>query len=243
MRGTSTVFTRELGAYFDSAIAYVTCIAGLLVATSLYMNEFFLTGSLDMTPFFDLLPLLFVFFLPAITMRLWSEDLRTRTFELWMTLPLSTAQVVGGKYLAACALYLVFLLGTVPIVGMLCVLGEPDLGRIFSGYLGALLLGAQFISFGMLLSALTSDQIVAFLTAALVGFVFVSSGEERVVAVIDGLAPGMEPGRFISDSVSCLPHYEHFVRGVVRLPSVLYFLGMATVFCALSAFVVRRRRG
>jgi ABC-2 type transport system permease protein len=240
--GLRAVFGRELAAAFDSSVAYVATIAGLVVVTSAFMNEFFLTGKLDMTPLFDGLALVLVLFLPALAMRTWSEDLRTRTFELWMTLPLSSVQVVLGKYLAALALYLLFLAGTLPIVLMLAVLGDPDLGRIAAGYAGAVLLGSLLLAIGQFVSGLTGDQIVAFLASAAASFLLVFSGHPRAVAVIDGLAPSWLPGTWIADNLSALPHYQGFVRGTIALPSVLYFGLLAAAFLAWNAWTVEKSR-
>ena len=242
LRGTRVVFARELGATFDSAIAYVFLIAGLLLVTSLFMNEFFLTGRLDMTPFFDLLPPIFVFLLPAMTMRLWAEEQKTRTFEMLATLPLTPLQTTSGKYFAALVLYGIFLLGTLPIVLMLTILGEPDLGLIFSGYLGALFLGAMFLAFGTFVSALSSDQIVAFVLSTLIAFFFVFIGHEKVVSVLDGLAPALSLGSRAADSIGALPRYEAFVRGLVELSGVVYFVGNVVLFLWLSAYCVQKNR-
>lgn len=236
------VFARELSAAFDSSIAYVACIAAWIAVSSLYMNEFFLTGRLDMTPFFDVLPLVLVLFVPALSMRAWSEDLRTRTFELWMTLPLSAGSVVLGKFLSVLAVYALFLLGTLPIVAMLVALGEPDLGRIAAGYTGAFCLGAQFLAVGLLFSSVTSDQIVAFLSTAFAAFALVFTGHPRVVAVLDGLAPGIAPGSFLADTLSATPHYDNFVRGTVGLTAVVYFAGFAAAFLFLNTLAVEKNR-
>lgn len=240
--GVAVVFGRELAAFFDSAIAYVYLISALVLLCSLFMNEFFLTGRLDMTPFFDTLAPLSIFLLPAITMRLWAEDKKTRTFELWMTLPLRPAQVVLGKYAASLALYCLFLLGSSPIVIMLMSLGDPDLGLILSGYLGAFWIGALFLAFGSFLSSLTGDQIVAFVTSVLVGFLFVFSGHAKVIAVLDGMAPELEIGSLLSETLSALPHYESFVRGLVELSDLVWFAGFVGVFLWLNTLVVARIR-
>ena len=236
-----TIAARELGAAFDSPIAYVTAIGFVLLTNSTFMNEFFLSGRVDMTPFFDLLPLLYVLFLPAITMRSWAEERKTRTFEVLMTLPLTAFSVTSGKFLAAFALLCLWLTGTLPIVAMLAFLGEPDLGLISGGYLGALLLGALFLAFGLVLSALSSDQIVAFVLTALIGAVFVLTGEERVVAVLDGLAPDWAIGTWLFENASALPHFKELVRGVVRPSDVVYFLGLIVVFLWVNARLVVRQ--
>jgi ABC-2 type transport system permease protein len=241
-RGAWLVAGRELAGACDSKVAWVATIAALLALTSVFMNEFFLAGKLDMRPFFDLLPLFFVLYLPALSMRSWSEDLRSRTFELWMTLPLSPGAVVAGKYLAGLALLALFLAGTLPVVLLLVALGEPDLGRIASGYAGALLLGATLLALGGLCSALTADQIVAFLGAALGAFLLVFLGEERVVAVLDGAAPGWRVGSFLADHLSALLPYEGFVRGSLSLGATAWFVGLALFLIALTALAVRGKR-
>jgi len=145
---------RELAATFDSAIAYVYAIGFVVLANSIFMNAFFLAGTADMTAFFDRLPLLLAVFLPAVTMRLWAEERRQRTIELLLTLPIRPREAVAGKYVAALALYALFLAGSLPIVVMLFALGDPDGGLILGGYMGAFLLGAQLLAVGMFLSAL-----------------------------------------------------------------------------------------
>jgi ABC-type transport system involved in multi-copper enzyme maturation permease subunit len=233
---------RELAAYFDSSIAYVYTIGFVVLANSIFMNDFFLTGTADMTAFFDLLPQLLAIFLPAVTMRLWAEERKHRTIELLLTLPIWPREAVAGKYVAALALYALFLAGSLPIVVMLLVLGDPDAGLIASGYMGVFLLGAQLIAAGMFFSALSSDQIVAFVTGSLAAFAFVLSGNDRVVEVLDGLAPSLAPGTVLYESVSVMPHFDAFVRGSVQLPSVLYFCGMSAIFLWMTALVLRQDR-
>lgn len=241
--GTLVIARRELGAYFDSSIAYVYTIAFALLANAVFMNDFFLTGRVEMAGYFDLMPLLLAFFLPAITMRLWAEERKQRTVELLLTLPIRPMQAVLGKYVAALGLFGVFLLTSAPIVVMLGALGSPDLGAICAGYLGLLGFGAVFLSFGMLLSALSGDQIVAFVASTVVGFAFVLTGDERVVAILDGLFPDLGLGTAIYENVSILPHYDNFVRGVIELPSALYFGLVSFVFLWTCALVLERNRG
>ncbi|MFT7464784.1 MAG: ABC-2 type transport system permease protein [Pseudohongiellaceae bacterium] len=243
LRGAAVVAARELGNYFDSKIAYVYTIAFVVLANSIFMNEFFLTGTVDMTGFFDLMPLLLPVFLPAVTMRLWAEERKQRTIEMLLTMPIRPIQAVLGKYMAALLLFGLFLLGSLPIVFMLCALGEPDLGLIAGGYLGLIGFGAMFLALGMFLSSLSSDQIVAFISTTAVGFVFVLSGNDRVVAVLDGLFPALSLGTGLYESFSVMPHYDGFVRGVVSLPSVLYFAGLSALFLWVNATVLERYRG
>src|SRR5262245_50049396 len=241
--GSRVVAGRELGAYFDSAIAYVYTIGFVVLANSIFMNEFFLSGTVDMAGFFDLMPLLLAIFLPAVTMRLWAEERRQRTIELLLTLPITPQQAVLGKYFAAMALYALFLVGSLPIVIMLLALGSPDVGRIVGGYMGLVLLGSQIIALGMLLSAVSGDQIVAFVLIAVAGFAFVLTGNDKVVAVLDGLAPSIGIGTFLYESVSVIPHFDAFVRGVIDLSALVYFGLLTALFLWLNALMLRHNRG
>ncbi len=242
LHGVRLIAGRELGAYFDSGIAYVYTIAFVVLANSIFMNEFFLTGTVDMTGFFDLLPLLLAVFLSAVSMRLWAEERRQRTIELLLTLPIRPSQAILGKYLAALGLLGLFVLGSLPIVVLLFVLGSPDGGLILGGYLGLALLGAQFLASGMFLSALSGDQIVAFVANTLLSLFLVLGGNDKVVAVLDGLAPSLSPGTFLYEHVSVVPHYESFLRGSVELPSLVYFTAMSALFLWATALVLSRKR-
>jgi len=206
------------------------------------MNGFFLAAVADMSAYFELLPFLLIPFIPAITMRLWAEERAQHTFEFIMTLPLEPVQLVLGKYLAALAFYLLALLGTLPIVIMLFALGDPDPGRLLASYLGAALLGGFFLAFGACVSSLTRDQIVAFVLATLIGFIFVLSGHPKVVEVLDGLQPRLELGTWLYESVSVLPHYASFGRGVIGLADVVYFALLSGVFLWLNALALNRLR-
>jgi ABC-type transport system involved in multi-copper enzyme maturation permease subunit len=242
LSGVRLIAARELGAYFDSGIAYVYTIAFVVLTNSIFMNEFFLTGTVDMTGFFDLLPLLLAIFLSAVSMRLWAEERRQRTIELLLTLPIRPSQAILGKYLAALGLLGLFIIGSLPIVVMLCVLGSPDGGLILGGYLGLFFLGALLLASGMFLSALSGDQIVAFVANTLLGFFLILSGNDKVVAVLDGMAPSLSLGTILHENVSVAPRYEAFVRGVVELPALVYFAGMSALFLWATRLVLSRIR-
>jgi len=242
MRAVRLVAAREIGAAFDSGMALVTTIAFALLANSIFMNEFFLTGTVDMTGFFDLMPMMLAFFLPAISMRLWAEERKSRTIEVLLTLPIRPLQAVLGKYLAGLAHFGLFLACSLPIPIMLEVLGEPDRGLILSGYLGLVLFGCLFLAFGSLLSALSRDQIVAFVTSTLVGYALVLSGQEGVVAILDGLLPRAAIGSFLASTVSVLPPYRELLRGVIELSGVLYFVLLSALSLWACALVLERSR-
>jgi ABC-2 type transport system permease protein len=240
--GALIVARRELLAAFDSAVAYVYILAFAWLSSSIFMNEFFLAGQAELTRYFDSLPLLYCVFLPAITMRSWAEEKKARTNEWLLTLPLKPSSVVFGKFLGAYGLFLLFLLASLPLLAMVQVLGDPDNGRILAGYLGAALLGALLLALGLLCSAFSADQIVAFVLTAVLGFFLVLCGADRVVSILDGLAPGLAIGTFLQSRLSLTPVYAGFVAGRIDLGGLLYFV-LGTVGClALNARQVERDR-
>lgn len=241
-RGTAVVFRREFEAYFDSPVAALLAAAFLLLSCGVFMNEFFLAGVADMSAYFRLLPFMLVPFVPAVTMRVWAEERSSGSFELLMTLPLRPAQLIAGKYAAALCFYLAVLTGSLPIVVMLLCLGRPDLGLIAAGYAGAALLGAFFLAFGVFASGLCASQVSAFVIGTMLGCLFVLTGQERVVDVFDGLLPAWHLGSWLHDSVSVIPRYESFQRGVVATADVLFFGAASLFFLWLNAVTLERAR-
>lgn len=241
--GLLVVFRRELGALFDSSIAYVYGAVFLALSGAIFMNDFFLAGVVDMSSYFQNLPYLLALFIPAITMRAWSEERAAGTIELLLTLPLRASQLVAGKYLAGLAFTLVVLAGSFPIVWMLRALGQPDLGLIAASYLGAALLGALFLAVGLFISGLTREQIVAFVVSTFACALLVLVGERAVVEVVDGLAPERQLGTLLSESLSVLPRYEAFCRGVVSLGDAAYFVVLTAAGLLLNVASVRARPG
>jgi len=239
LRGTGVVLGRELGAYFDSSIAYVYASVFLLLTSAIFMNGFFLNAVVDMSEYFRTLPFLLVLFIPAITMRCWAEERAQGTVELVLTLPLRSFEVVLGKYLASLVFYLSVLLGSLPIVAMLVWLGNPDGGLILSSYLGAVFLGAFFLAFGLFVSGVTREQIVAFVLGTFACAIFVLTGQEKVVEVLDGLAPALQAGTWLYESVSVLPHYESFCRGVVSLGDAAYFGLLSAFFLVMNEITLK----
>ena len=236
------VFARETGAYFDSAIAYVYAAVFLLLAHGIFMNGFFLESILDLGEYFRVLPFLLALFIPAITMRSWAEERSQGTFELIMTLPLRSFAIVLGKYFAALAFYLAVLAGSFPLVIMLLFLGKPDLGLIAASFTGAVLLGALFLAIGIFISSLTREQIVAFVLSTFVCALLVLSGQEKVVEVLDGLAPRWQIGTWLYESVSVLPHYESFSKGVVSIADTAYFGITSAFFLVMNEITLKLAR-
>jgi len=240
MRNLRIIFQRELASYFDSPIAYIFLIVYLLLNAGWYMNSFFLAGAADMRGFFGNLPLFNLFFLPAISMRLWAEDKRTGTMELLMTLPMRSWEIVTGKYLASLAFYALALLGTIVIPIMLVALGDPDMGAIVAGYIGSLLIGAFYLAIGIFVSGLFKDQIAAFVVAMVACFFFFSIGWEITAGQIDGWIGGL--GSFLQNYVGLSSHYDGIQRGVIDVHNILYFVTMSVLFLALNAISLEGRK-
>lgn len=240
MANAMTIFRREFGAYFNSPIAYIFIIAFLVLNSGLFMTGFFLNGTADLRSFFGNLPFFLIFFIPAVSMRLWAEDKRTGTFELLMTLPMPTRDVMMGKYLAALAFYLVALIGTLPLAIMVNVLGNPDVGAITSGYLGAALLGALYLAVGMFTSGLMRDQISAVILGIMACFLIFILGVPGVAATIDGWLPGA--GSLLQHFLGLSEHFDMMLRGVVALGDLIYFVGLSAVFLTLNALWLEGRK-
>jgi ABC-2 type transport system permease protein len=240
MRSVGVIFRREFGSYFDSPIAYVFIIVFLLLTSTFYVNGFFLSGVADMRDFFNMLPLFLIFFIPAVTMRLWAEDQRQGTFELLMTLPMKPLHIVVGKYLAGLAVYAIALGCTLTIPITIAWLGSPDLGAIFCGYLGALFLGALYLAIGIFVSGLFKDQIAAFILTLLICFFFFLVGQPGVTVFLDGWLPGF--GSFLQEGFGVATHFDGIQRGVIGLDNVIFFLSFSVVFLALNTLSLEGRK-
>jgi ABC-type transport system involved in multi-copper enzyme maturation permease subunit len=240
MQSTLTIFRREFAAYFNSPIAYIFIIAFLVLNSGLVMTGFFLNGAADWRSFFGTLPFFLIFFIPAVSMRLWAEDKRTGTFELLMTLPMRAREVMLGKYLAAFAFYLVALAGTLPLPIMVSALGNPDVGAIWSGYIGAAFLGGLYLAVGTFTSGLMRDQISAVILGIMACFLIFIVGVPGVAATIDGWVPGL--GSFLQHYLGLSDHFEMMLRGVITLGDLAYFLGLTVVFLSLNTLWLKGRK-
>lgn len=240
MRNAMVIARREFAAYFNSPIAYIFIIVFLLLTSLMFMLNFFLIGQADMRGYFGTLPLLLTFFIPAISMRLWAEDQRQGTFELLMTLPMQAAEVMFGKYLAALGFFAITLAGSLPIPLMLNVLGNPDNGVLVSGYIGALLMGALYLSVGIFTSGLMRDQISAFILGVMACLIMWLLGQTFVAAVFDGWVDGL--GRMLQQYLGMTSHFEPMLRGVIALGDLIYFLALTALFLLLNALWLEGRK-
>lgn len=241
MRDIGIIFRREFRTYFYSPIAYVFSIIFIILNSGLYMFHFFFFGNADMRAFFSSLPLtLGLIFIPAVSMRLWSEEHKLGTVELLLTLPMKVEHMVIGKFLASFLFYLVALAGTIVIPILLVILGKPDFGPIIGGYFGAVLLGAFFLAVGIFISSFFADQIVSLIITSLACGFLALIGWQYVPMVIDGWIPGL--GEFLYSYVGVTRHFNDIERGVIDVKSIIYFLSFTALFLYLNAKSLERRK-
>jgi len=236
MAATLSVLRRELGAYFNTPIGYVFIGFFLLITCYLYVDSLFISGSAEMREYFSGLPFIMLFFIPAVAMRLWSEERKLGTLELLLTMPIKTWQAVLGKYLAGLVVIAVMLLLTVHLPITLKILGNPDAGPIIGGYLGAMVLGMIYLSIGAFASSLTSDQIVAFIIAVSINFVLYLMG---FAGVLRDFSPALA-GAIERFGVQL--HFESISRGVVDTRDIVYAVTVSGMFLLLNVLVIERRR-
>ena len=223
MNGLTTIFKRELRAYFATPVAYVFIVIFLVLTgvATFYMGSFYERGQADLEPFFQFHPWLYMFLLPAISMRLWSEERKAGTLELLLTLPVPLGAAVVGKFLAAWAFTAIALLGTLPLWLTVNYLGEPDNTVIFAGYLGSLLMAGGFLAIGACVSALTKNQVIAFVVSFVICFAFNLSGFPMVIDIISAWAP--QPIVDVVSSFSFLTHFNSIVKGVIDVRDLVFF--------------------
>lgn len=236
------VFRREFASYFATPVAYVF-ISVFLVAAGIftfYLGDFFLRGQADLHPFFFYHPWLYLFLVPAVAMRLWAEERRAGTFELLFTLPLSPGAMVAGKFLAAWAFIGVALILTFPVWLTVNYLGSPDNGAILAGYAGSFLMAGAYLAIGAALSALTRNQVVAFILTVLVCFLFMMSGLPLVLNFVEGWAPP-ELTELVA-SFSFLSHFSSLMKGVIEGRDVLFFVSLIAFWLFANRVIIELKR-
>lgn len=238
MTGTLSVFRREFAGYFATPLAYIFIIVFLFVAGifTFYVGSFFPRGQADLTPFFTYLPWLFLFLLPAIGMRLWAEERRAGTIELLLTLPISIAGAVIGKFLAAWAFAIVALALTFPLWITVARLGQPDHGVILASYVGAALMAGGYLAIAGCLSAVTRNQVIAFVVGVVICFLFTVAGSPLVLNFFTGWAPPSLVS--IIAATSIITHFNAITLGVIDLRDVIYFVSLIAAWLAATVIVV-----
>ena len=238
MSAITTVFKRELRSYFATPVAYVFIVIFLVLSSAFtfYLGNLYERGQADLMPFFTFHPWLYLFLVPAVSMRLWSEERKSGTIELLLTLPVTMWQAVLGKFLAAWAFIGIALALTFPLWITVNYLGDPDNGVIFASYLGSLLMAGAFLAIGSCISASTRNQIVAFILTVVICFLLVMAGFPLVLDAFRAWAP-----QGLVDAIAGLSFLTHFVsisKGVIDLRDLLYFALMIGFWLYASAIVI-----
>jgi ABC-2 type transport system permease protein len=241
VRNTLAVTRREFSGYFATPVAVVFIVIFLALQGVLTFNlgNFFERDQADLAPFFAYLPWVFLLLVPAITMRLWAEERRLGTVELLLTLPLRQSEAVVGKFLAAWGFCAVALALTFPFWVTVNVLGKPDNGVIACGYVGGLLLAGAFLSVGSALSAATKNQVIAFVLAIAVCFLFAVASYPLVTDFIAKSSPALAN---VALRISVNERFQSFIRGELELRDVIYFASFIGFWLYLNTVIVEHRK-
>jgi ABC-2 type transport system permease protein len=236
METTLAIFKKEFRSYFVSPIAYVFITVYLVVSNFLFFQSFFLINQADMRGYFELLPWIFLFFVPAITMRTWAEEKKGRTLELLLTWPVSDLEVVAGKFCAAFAFLSVVILLSVTIPITIMFIGKPDMGPIIGGYMGALLMGGAYLAIGMWVSSYTENQIIAFILGVVATFaLFIIGNPFLTMAVPQAIVP-------ILTYLGLGNHFTSIGRGVIDSRDILYYCSVIGFFLFLNTQSLASRK-
>lgn len=220
------IFKRELKAYFSSAAAYIVTGLYLLATGLFFFKDFYLYNRAELRMFFGMMPVILSFIIPALTMRVFSEERRSGSIETLMTLPVSETSVVTGKYLASFVSTLIMIAPTLLYLIPLCVFGKPDFGPIFGGYAGAVFLCACYTAIGVFASSVTKNQIIAFILSAVICI---------VLTLVDSFLVFF-PAPVVSffGYISANAHFNSISRGIVDTRDILYFLSVTALFFVMT---------
>jgi ABC-2 type transport system permease protein len=234
LRNLLAIFRRELRSYFDSPVAYVVMVVFLAIIGWFFTSNLFVMNLSSMRVVFELVPLVYLFFIPAITMRLLAEEKKSGTLELLATRPVRDAEIVLGKFLAAWTLLAATLAPTLLYLATFLSIGSIDAGPVVTGYLGLLLMGGVYIGIGLFASSLTENQIIAFI----IGFLFclvLFLLDKVLVYVPEGLASTVE---FLGIDT----HFGNIARGVVDSRDIVYFFSLLGFSLTLATVSLERRK-
>jgi ABC-2 type transport system permease protein len=241
MNGTLSILKREVKAYFTTPVAYVFLVIFLFFSSfQTFKNAFYEARQASLMAFFQDLPYLFLFLVPAIAMRLWAEERRTNSIEMLLTLPVTVTQAVLGKFLAAWAVLGIALALTFPLILTVIYLGHPDPGPIVAGYLGALLLAGAYLAIGSLFSALTRNQVVAFILGVVGCGLFLFAGSPTALRFVSNVLP--VPLLDAMETLSFESQFEAMGRGVLELRNLIFFLVLMAGALWANVMVIEERR-
>lgn len=228
MRNFYAIFKKEFKSYFNSPIAYIYITVFLVLSNWLFLRGFFLFRQANMRSFFGIMPWIFLFFVPAITMRLWAEEKKLGTLEILMTLPVRDHEVVLGKFCASFCFLILTVALSFPLVITIGVLGDPDTGPIIGSYLGVFLMGGAYLAIGLFVSSLTENQIIAFIISIVLIFILIIIGQDIVLfSAPDFLVP-------VFSYLSLESHFGSISRGVIDSRDLIYYFTVIGFFLYLN---------
>ncbi len=242
MNMTMILFRREFSSFFATPVAYVFILIFLMLSGvfAFYIGNFYERGQADLLPFFNFHPWLYLFLVPAMAMRTWSEERKSGTIELLMTLPVTPVQATLAKFLAAWCVLGLSLVLTFPLWISVNYLGSPDNGIILAAYVGSWLMSGAFLAIGICMSALTKSQVIAFILAVVVCFLFVLSGSGMVLDAFKGWLPPILLDTLAS--FSFLTHFESMAKGVIALNNIGYFGIVILVWLYASLLIIEQKK-
>lgn len=243
MSTVTAIIKRELRSYFATPIAYVFIVIFLIMSGvfAFYLGNLYERGQADLMPFFNFHPWLYLFLVPAVAMRLWSEERNSGNIELLMTLPVKKMDWVLGKFLAAWLFIALALFLTFPLVISINYLGDPDNGVILASYFGSLLLAGGFLAIGSCISAATKNQVIAFILTVVICFLFLLAGFPMVLNFFKLFLPQVLVDAVASTSF--LTHFESITKGVLDLGDLSYFALMMAVWLYGTGVVIDMKKG
>ncbi len=234
MKRIVPIFRDGLFLYFFSPVAYIVISVFLIITGWFFTSQLFIMNQSSLRMIFSIIPFIFIFFIPAITMRLISEEKRSGTIELLFTMPITDMEILLGKYFAALGLLLVALIFTLPYALTVIILGEPDIGMMFTGYVGIVLMGAAYISIGIFASTISKNQVVAFIISFLIIF-FLWLLNQFLMIIPPPLVPLFQ---FLSIDY----HFSNLIRGVIDSRDVIYYLSLIAFMLTLGRLSMERRK-
>ena len=242
MRNVKLIFIREFAAYFATPLAYVFIVIFLMLAGLLtfFMGSFLERDQADLVPFFEFHPWLYLFLVPALSMRLWAEERKLGTIELFLTLPISMTQAVTGKFLAAWGFSVTALLLTFPFWITVNYLGNPDNGVVFASYIGSALMAGAYLAIGSMISACTKNQVIAFVVTTTICFVLTLTGSPVILDFFSAWASAdivQTVGNF-----GFLPHFQSIQRGVIDFRDIIFFGSIIIIALIANAIIIDWRK-
>jgi gliding motility-associated transport system permease protein len=235
MKNVFKIAWREFKAYFMSPIAYVCLITFLVLSSWIFFRGFFLIAQADLRLFFGMMPWIFLFFVPAVAMGKWSEEIKLGTIETLCTLPIRNGEIVVGKFLAGLGLISTALLLTLPVAISVSLIGDLDWGPVIGGYAGLVFLGGAYLAIGLAVSSITKNQIVAFIIGVTASFVLLIAGTSTITGGGRGVFAEL------MQYMGLGTHFSSIARGVIDSRDIIYYLSVIGFFLYVNLLFVRTR--